>query len=733
LTTSPARGPPGIVADVAPSRAVESAVELPPLDLRAEITPSTLDPDSRTVELLFSTGARVERVNFWTGERYVEELAVTPEAIRLDRLNDKAPLLDSHSAYGIGSQLGVVVPGSARIADGKAYARVRFSKRDEVETVWRDVLDGIVTNVSVGYRVHKYDRTPANEDERTPELRRAVDWEPYEISLVPMGADAGAKVRAADRVPMTRCLIVTRGAAEESMPEAKAAVVDSKHDDETKPDPTERELGVIAERERIRGIIAAAIALGRRRDDPIVKRCIDEGTPLVEAQSLLLSLHRGEGQDSAGPRPGPTGVKVTRDAADSIREGITSAFLHRINPDAFKLDDNARHYRSYSVVRCAEEVLEQAGIRTRHLGKSDVIGLALGLDQRAGYHTTSDFPIILADVANKTLRQQYDQSPPTWLPLARRVQIPDFKPLNVVSFGEAPALKKVLEHGEYTRGTIGEGKEAMQLATYGRIFAVTRQVLVNDDLEIFGRMAAFWARSARNLESDLVWGEILANRAMADTFNLFSTQHANYTATGTKISIDSLGVARAALRRQTAMDGATYMNLSGRYLLVPPGLETIADQFTTAVTPASAGVVNPFAGRLVVISEPRLEGGIRSADLGGTPIAGDALAWYMTASLDQIDMINYGYLDGNDGPVLDTRLGFDIDGVEYKCREDFAAKAVEYRGMYKNAGSLTMVALTDAELAEKERELREAKHAKEREATDAKDAKERDEPGRGRR
>ena len=142
----------------------------------------------------------------------------------------------------IGSTLGVVVPGSARIADGKAYARVRFSKRDDVESVWKDVVDGIVGNVSVGYRVHKYFRTPADEEAGTPEIRRAIDWEPYEISLVPMGADAGAKVRAADHVPLTRCLIVTR-AEETRMPEARTAVVDDPKKDETKPDPTERELG----------------------------------------------------------------------------------------------------------------------------------------------------------------------------------------------------------------------------------------------------------------------------------------------------------------------------------------------------------------------------------------------------------------------------------------------------------------------------------------------------------
>ena len=238
---------------------------------------------------------------------------------------------------------------------------------------------------------------------------------------------------------------------------------------------------------------------------------------------------------------------------------------------AFQLDENARHYRSYSIVRCAEEVLEQAGMRTRHLGKSDIIGIALGLDQRVGYHTTSDFPTILVG------GREQDAPPAIRAPRAdmdRRSRAGSRFRISVRSgrqFRRSAALKKVLEHGEYTRGTIGEGKEQMQLATYGRIFAVTRQVLVNDDLEIFGRMAAFWARSARNLEYDLVWSEILRNALMADGFALFSTQHANLAAPGT-IHLDRVARRRRAPRwRDRRRRTAGICRLSGATCSSRPG------------------------------------------------------------------------------------------------------------------------------------------------------------------
>ena len=672
---------------------------MPPLTMRAAITP-VADPESRAVDVIFTTGAEVERVD-WMGSRYLESLEVSERAIRLARLNDGAALLDSHSAMSVGDVLGVVEPGTARIVDGRGTARVRFSKKPTADAVLADVRDGIVRNVSVGYRVHKYERTPADEERHTPERRRAVDWEPYEISAVPMGADAGAHFRDAAETRQP-CLIVTPGAKEtRAMPEVKdrPAVVEPLADGTAPegyelradgrcyltepPEPSEAERGALAERERIAGIINAATAVKRRRDDPEVLRMISDGRKLVDAQRFFLDELRVNGRDDAGPRVGPS-VAVVREPHDHILAAIRGAFLHRINPVHFKLDEHARQYRSYSVVRCAEEVLEQRGVRTRHLSKNEIIGVALGLDQRVGYHTTSDFAILLGDVANKSLQAVYAAAPQTWLPLATLVNFPDFKPVRRLELGDGPALKQVLEHGEFTRGTITEGKEQFSLLTYGRIFALTRQALVNDDLDAFSRVPQLFARSARNLESDLVWGEILANAVMADTFALFSTQHGNLTTPGTIISIASLGVARAAMARQKGMDSASYLTLRGRYLLVPPGQETLAEQFTRPVNPNTNAAVNPFTG-LGIISEPRLEGGITMPN--GTVLAGDALAWYMAASPDQIPIIEYGYLDGEAGPALDSRVGFDIDGLEMKARLDFAAKVMNYRGLYKNVGA----------------------------------------------
>lgn len=187
-------------------------IDVPPLSIRADI--SSVNDEARTVDLIFSTGAGIERMDWYSGKRYREVLSLDPKHVRLDRLNAAGPLLDAHSAWSVGDVLGAVVEDSARIEKGKAVATVRFSQRASVEDIWQDVKAGIHRSVSVGYRVHKFEED-AGKDNKLP-VRTAIDWEPYEVSLVPMPADVGARVRS-DRSNCNPCVIVTRVADEDRL------------------------------------------------------------------------------------------------------------------------------------------------------------------------------------------------------------------------------------------------------------------------------------------------------------------------------------------------------------------------------------------------------------------------------------------------------------------------------------------------------------------------------------
>lgn len=192
-------------------RAVSVVTELTPLDVRAVTVPTSAVDDARTIEVTFSTGAAVERFDWYSGKRYLEKLSLDPKHIRLARLNDGAPLLDSHSGWSVKSILGAAVPGTAKVDGRSGTATVQFSGRDEVTPIWKDVRAGLIRNVSIGYRVYKFEEEQGKSNALP--VRTAIDWEPFEISMVPMPADAGAKTRSEGEKTglVNRCEIVHRG------------------------------------------------------------------------------------------------------------------------------------------------------------------------------------------------------------------------------------------------------------------------------------------------------------------------------------------------------------------------------------------------------------------------------------------------------------------------------------------------------------------------------------------
>jgi hypothetical protein len=351
-------------------------------------------------------------------------------------------------------------------------------------------------------------------------------------------------------------------------------------------------------------------------------------------------------------------------------EGIENALLNRYNPGKYEIEGKGRDFFGMSVIEIAGEVLKGHGIPHRGLSRVEIARLAM--------MSTSDFPKILANVANKTLRAGYEAERQTWRPIARRNDSPDFKPRTHNQLGDAPNLELVNESGEFKYGSIPEAKESSRLLTYGKILPLNRQMIVNDDLGAFTRIPELQGAAASRLESDKVWALITSNPTMGDGVALFHATHGNYTASGTAIDVASLGVGRSAMRMQKGLvndDGsAAQLNLEPRFLFVPTSLETLAQQYTTVITPNSAGSSNPFASTLQPIAEPRLD-------------AASVESWYLAANPNQIDMIEFGYLAGQDGPFLETRMGFAVDGMEMKVRLDLFAALMDHRGFYKNVGT----------------------------------------------
>lgn len=165
-----------------------------PMQTRAAALGS-INEAARTVDLVWTTGARVARYDWVREEPFEEELLVTAEAVDLSRLLGGAPLLPAHNRWDLGSILGVVEDAS--IANGEGRATVRFAKAEDnpdADKIFRMVKDGIIRQVSVGYVIRRVERI---RQANGMMLWRVIDWQPFEISLVPVSADPNAGVRDA--------------------------------------------------------------------------------------------------------------------------------------------------------------------------------------------------------------------------------------------------------------------------------------------------------------------------------------------------------------------------------------------------------------------------------------------------------------------------------------------------------------------------------------------------------
>jgi hypothetical protein len=637
---------------------------------------TTADPEKRTVSMTWSTGSEVMRYDWRRGVYYKEVLSLDPQHVRLQRLNGGgAPLLPNHWAYDIRSVLGVMESATVDGATGEGIAR--FSKRADVEGVWMDVQDNILRSVSVGYIIHKVERQ-APENESDPWVYRVIDWEPIEVSIVPIPADPNAGFRglSPDGKHELRTFPCVFTDAAPAAPLPKDERMDPKTVNQNEAgagNPTAvdqeaiRKQAAEAERQRASDIRAAVRKAKLPEDfaDDLVARNVS----IEAARAAVIDKIAEEAERSAPTRSGAH-ITTEVDEREVKREAMAAAIAHRLQPTG-TLPDAAREYRHMSLIRLAEESLVIQGERVRGLSAREIAERAL--------HTTSDFPNILANVMNKRLRAGYQENVPTYTAWARRApNAPDFKSLSVTQLSATPDLLRVNEAGEFKYGTMSDGRETYAVLTFGRIIGVSRQTLINDDMRALDRVATGFGASARRLENRTVYAQLTSNPTMGDGVALFHSSRGNLAASGAAISQTTLSAMRAAMRVQKGLQGEE-LNLSPAFLIVPASQEQLAYQFTSSqFVPAKPSDVNEFrtGGRTAL--EPIVDAVLDSAS---------TTVWYAAANSADVDTVEYCYLDGSEGVYLESRIGFNVDGMEIKARLDFAAKAIDGRGLYRNPGA----------------------------------------------
>lgn len=642
------------------------------LAIRGLVKPETFNKDKRTIDVVFATDAPVLRYDYSEGEYFDEVLSFDAGNVRLDRINAGGPVLNSHDSYDLSNVLGVVV--KAWIENGQGRATLMFSDRDEVAGTIRDIENGIVKNVSVGYRVLKYEKTEAS-GENTRAVKRATDWEPYEISMVPIPADFKSTTRSLKK-PINKNLNTRDMPKPTLTPEQKEAKKKEQREKRAAELKAAGSEAQTKERARVKLITEAVRKAGIEKPEFLEKLIVD-GTSVSKARQAIINHMAKEDKGVRGSHAAVTGT----DEKDKLARSMSDSILLRAMPSFFtgenKAAEGANEYRGMSLLDLAREACEKSGINTRGMSKREVARAALfGVDSMGrAYMSVSDFPIILGNTINRTLRAAYELAPRTFMPFTRQVSAADFRAMTRVQMGDISDFDKISEGQEYKRGSFGEAKESYAVEKFGKIIPLTWEALVNDDLSAFSRIPQMIAEAAAQKQSDIVWGILIDNAAMADGTALFHANHGNLGTPGA-LGLTTMAEGRKLLRKQTSI-GGRFLNLTASYLLVAPEKEQDAFIYTSKnYVPTEPAKINPeFNTSLKPIVEPRLSA------------LNNGLAHFFVADPSRIDTIEYAFLEGDGELFTEQRTGFDVDGLEVKARMVFGAKAIDWRGMVKNLGA----------------------------------------------
>jgi hypothetical protein len=657
---------------------VKHRLQGPPLSRSATIgADSVLDEQERRVRLSFSSEEPYLRSS-WFDEPWVEVLGHEADEVDMSRFaTGGAPLLYNHNSRGRENHIGVV--DRAWLENGKGYADVRLSKRSEVDGIWSDIRDGILTNVSVGYRISERTLTKTNGDK--PDEYRVTRWQPMEISMVPLPADETVGVGRSEENKNQKFIIQTVGASvpQNTTPDEEKAMTDEIKDntpenlqaEETRHaevDASEiAQRAVEAEQKRqsdIRKLVRTA-----KLPESVADELVTSNSTLEAARDAVLEkmIERGGEEVNMHHRceVGPSGHQ-------RFIEDATSAIVARAG---YGKTESGNTMRGATLVEMARQSLELAGVRAGGFDKMALVG-------RAFTQSTSDFPVLLENAMHKVLQASYAAQSDTWSRFCAVGSVSDFRAHNRYRIGSFGNLDKVTELGEFKNKAIPDGEKAVISAdTKGNVINLSRQAVINDDLGAFIGMAAQLGRAARRtIEAD-VYALLALNSGlgpnMLDGSPLFHNRTGgNNIGTAAAIDVASIDADRVLMASQMDVGGNDFLDLRPAVLVVPIGLGGTARVINNAeYDPDTANKLqkpNKVRGLFSdIVDTPRLTGTRR----------------YMFADPNEAPVIEVAFLDGNREPFLESIDGFDVDGTRWKVRIDYGIAAIDYRGAVTNAGT----------------------------------------------
>lgn len=667
----------------------EMSRDMGPLALRADVSPSSIDVEKRTFDIVWTTGARVQRGFF---DPYVEELSLDPAHVRMDRLNSGAtPFLDDH-LQATSCTIGVVE--SARLEGDKGTATVRFTAAGvdpNADMIFGKIADGILRNISVGYRVYRMELIESSDTEAP--VYRVTDWEPVEISVVPVGADAGAHVRGATARETTNpCVFVQRKGTPMEDKEVTPAPVAETRAVEASNDLVRAQA---AKQERARSAEIKRFARAFGVDETFTEKHIEDGTSVEQFRALATDLVERSSAPKAGGDAGRRGVAVVElgeSEKDKFARGASDWLIQRAAVDdlvkehakkkgeAVKLDGG--EFRGMTLVDLARRSLELNGVKTAGMDTMRMIGMAL--THRSSYSGIGDFPVVLENTMNKVLLAAYATTPDTWRRFCAVGSANDFRAQNRYKLGSFGSLDTVNENGEFKRVSIPDGsKEQISVATKGNIIGLSRQSIINDDMGAFNRLPMMYGRAAAISIEKAVFARLAENSGLGPTMNdgkaMFHADHSNI-GTASALTVAGIEADRVLMGQQMDPSSNEYLELRPAILLLPIGLggaARVINQAQYDVDPVTTNATNKF-------QVPNKVLGLYSDIVDTARLSGTRR--YSFASPAIAPTFEVAFLNGQQTPYTETKNGWDVDGVEWKVRLDFGVGAVDFRSAVTNAG-----------------------------------------------
>lgn len=620
--------------------------------------------DSRTLTLSFASETPYER---WFG---TEVLCVDETAMDMQRFHEGLGcLLFNHDRDKV---IGKIE--RAWLEDNRAYADVTFDDDEFAEGVFNKVKSGTLRGVSVGYRVGEY--TEVRKDNKYAEGRIqgpcyvASKWEPYEISIVSVPADATVGVNRSLNDFNVVSMIQEKEISEMegNQNQINEVGTDQQRQGEV-PNGTPSATpvaGAEVPQDNARGAEAVlrAIEEERARVSNISELCrhfgvdaaeyINNGTSLSDAQRSVLAIVNERNIPTAN-------IQMGEQEEDKYRDAMSDAILLRGGVQLENVAPGAQDLRGMRVRSMIEEVLAREGVPNVHrMGEEELL--------RAALTGTSSLPGILSAAANKSMEKGYQAAQTTFEQFTAVGSNTDFKEATRYRLSEAGSLLEIKENGEFVQDELTEGSAKTKVLTYGRSFSFTRQMLVNDDLGALTRIPSLYAAQAKRGINRLVY------KALAEA--KLTAKDGNLAATGAALSLATINEARQAMRKQKNLRGEEFLNITPKYLIVPTNSEFLARQLLTSTSDPNAthyGVTNPLMGSLQIITDAELD-------------ALDTDAYYFLADQMLLNTIEVTYLNGNQRPVIESQVAFDTLGIRYRIYMDYGVTVVDTKGIYKNAG-----------------------------------------------